>query len=65
MSERAYSAIPFADVRITGPFWRERLETVLSRPFRASTRNSKRSGILEFAQAAETGSAAHNPEEQP
>ena len=29
MSERAYSAVPFADVRITGPFWRERLETVL------------------------------------
>ena len=28
---RAYSPIPFVDVRITGQFWRERLETVLTR----------------------------------
>lgn len=28
---RRYSSVPFAAVRITGPFWSERLETVLSR----------------------------------
>jgi uncharacterized protein len=27
---RRYSSVPFADVKITGPFWSERLETVLS-----------------------------------
>lgn len=28
---RRYSSVPFADVKITGPFWSERLETVLTR----------------------------------
>lgn len=28
---RRYSSIPFAEVKITGPFWSERLETVLNR----------------------------------
>ena len=31
MSERKYSPVPFADVRIAGPFWRERVEIVLKR----------------------------------
>lgn len=28
---RTYSSVPFADAKITGPFWHERLETVLTR----------------------------------
>jgi uncharacterized protein len=28
---RRYSSVPFAEVKITGPFWSERLETVLTR----------------------------------
>jgi len=28
---RTYSSVPFSDVRITGPFWTERLDTVLTR----------------------------------
>ena len=31
MSKGLYSPVPFSDVAVTGPFWRERLETVLSR----------------------------------
>ena len=46
MSERAYSAIPFADVRITGPFWRERLETVLKRTIPSQHAKLKEVGIL-------------------
>jgi DUF1680 family protein len=46
MSERAYSAIPFADVRITGPFWRERLETVLEHTIPSQHAKLKEVGIL-------------------
>jgi DUF1680 family protein len=47
MSERAYSAVPFADVRITGPFWRERLETVLKRTILSQHVKLKEVGILD------------------
>src|ERR1700722_3951121 len=47
MSESAYSAIPFADVRITGPFWRERLETVLKRTILSQHAKLKEGGILD------------------
>ena len=47
MSERAYSAIPFADVRITGPFWRERLETVLKHTIPSQHAKLKEVGILD------------------
>jgi DUF1680 family protein len=46
MTERAYSAIPFADVRITGPFWRERLETVLEHTIPSQHAKLKEVGIL-------------------
>jgi uncharacterized protein len=44
--ERAFS-IPFADVRITGPFWRERLETVLKRTIPSQHTKLKEVGILD------------------
>ncbi len=47
MSERAYSAVPFADVRITGPFWRERLETVLKHTIPSQHAKLKEVGILD------------------
>ena len=47
MSESAYSAIPFADVRITGPFWRERLETVLKQTIPSQHEKLKEVGILD------------------
>jgi uncharacterized protein len=47
MSERAYSAIPFANVRITGPFWRERLETVLKHTIPSQHAKLKEVGILD------------------
>jgi uncharacterized protein len=46
MSERAYSAIPFADVSITGPFWRERLEVVLKHTILSQHAKLKEVGIL-------------------
>jgi uncharacterized protein len=46
MSERAYSAVPFADVRITGSFWRERLETVLKHTIPSQHAKLKEVGIL-------------------
>ena len=46
MSERAYSAVPFADVRITGPFWRERLETVLKHTIPSQHAKLEEVGIL-------------------
>ena len=46
MSGRAYSSIPFAEVRITGPFWRERLETVLKRSIPSQHAKLKEVGIL-------------------
>ena len=48
MSERAYAAIPFAHVRITGPFWRERLETVLKHTIPSQHAKLKEVGILEL-----------------
>ncbi|HXE24897.1 MAG TPA: beta-L-arabinofuranosidase domain-containing protein [Roseiarcus sp.] len=47
MSGRAYSSIPFADVRITGPFWRERLEAVLERTIPSQHAKLKEAGILD------------------
>src|SRR5260370_34021333 len=47
MSERAYSSIPFADVRITGPFWRERLETALKHTIPSQHEKLKEAGILD------------------
>jgi len=34
---RKYASMYFSDVRITGPFWSERLECVLTRTIPAST----------------------------
>ena len=49
MSERAYSAVPFADVRITGPFWRERLDTVLSRTIASQHKKLVEMNMIEVA----------------
>ena len=48
MIKGAYSPVPFADVRITGPFWRERLETVLERTIPSQHAKLEEVGILEL-----------------
>ena len=46
MTESGYSPAPFADVRVTGPFWRERLEVVLSRTIPSQHAKLAETGIL-------------------
>ncbi|RBP16225.1 hypothetical protein DFR50_106188 [Roseiarcus fermentans] len=46
MSPSRYAPIPFADVRITGPFWRERLDTVLERTIPSQHAKLAEVGIL-------------------
>ncbi|THD49912.1 MAG: glycoside hydrolase family 127 protein, partial [Bradyrhizobium sp.] len=46
MTKSAYSSVPFADVRIAGPFWRERLETVLARTVPSQHAKLAEVGIL-------------------
>jgi DUF1680 family protein len=47
VTKATYSAIPFSDVAITGPFWRERLETVLTRTIPSQHVKLGEAGILE------------------
>jgi uncharacterized protein len=47
MSKSVYSPIPFADVVVTGPFWRERLDTVLARTIPSQHAKLSEAGILE------------------
>src|SRR5208283_246439 len=48
MTETApYSPKPFAEVTITGPFWRERLDTVLARTIPSQHAKLAEVGILE------------------
>lgn len=44
---RQYTPVNFADVRIEGAFWRERLETVLARTIPSQHRQLEANGILE------------------
>ena len=46
MIEGACSPVPFADVRVTSPFWRERLEVVLSRTIPSQHAKLTEVGIL-------------------
>jgi uncharacterized protein len=48
---RRYTPAPFADVRITGDFWRERLETVLTKTIPSQYEQLRRHGILESLKA--------------
>ena len=43
---RRFSSVPFSDVRITGAFWSERLDTILSRTIPSQHRMMERHGIL-------------------
>ncbi len=47
MKKGAYSAVPFADVRVAGPFWRERLEVVLERTIPSQHAKLEEIGILD------------------
>jgi uncharacterized protein len=47
MTLHGYSPVPFADVTLTGPFWRERLETVLTRTIPSQHAKLAETGILE------------------
>ncbi|MGZ9809465.1 glycoside hydrolase family 127 protein [Pseudoroseicyclus sp. H15] len=42
---RTYSSVPFSDVTITGDFWRERLETVLTRTIPSQLKKLEESDI--------------------
>ena len=46
MTDRSYSPLPFADVAMTGPFWRERLDTVLTRTIPSQHAKLEETGIL-------------------
>ena len=46
MMKNGYTPVPFADVRINGPFWRERLETVLTRTIPSQHAKLAEVGIL-------------------
>src|SRR5271165_2105731 len=47
MRERSYSPVPFSDVRMTGAFWRERLEAVLERTIPSQHAKLGETGILD------------------
>ena len=44
---RTYSSVKFSDVKITGPFWGERLETVLTRTIPSQHRQLESHGLLD------------------
>ncbi len=44
---RTYSSVKFSDVKVTGPFWGERLETVLTRTIPSQHKQLGAHGILE------------------
>jgi len=46
MTGPSYSPLPFADVAMTGPFWRERLDTVLTRTIPSQHAKLEETGIL-------------------
>ena len=46
MSGPIYSPLPVADVAMTGPFWRERLDTVLARTIPSQHAKLEETGIL-------------------
>jgi DUF1680 family protein len=47
MTRRGYSPVPFAEVSLTGPFWRERLEVVLKRTIPSQHTKLAEVGILD------------------
>ncbi len=47
MTKSSYSPVPFADVHMTGPFWRERLEVVLKRTIPSQHLKMAEVGFLE------------------
>jgi uncharacterized protein len=47
MTRGGYSPVPFAEVRLTGPFWRERLEVVLKRTIPSQHAKLAEVGILD------------------
>ena len=47
MTRRGFSPIPFSEVKLTGPFWRERLDTVLTRTIPSQHVKLEEYGMLE------------------
>ena len=47
MTTGIYASVPFSEVRMTGPFWRERLDTVLARTIPSQHTKLVEVGILE------------------
>ncbi len=46
MTREVYASVPFSEVRMTGPFWRERLDTVLARTIPSQHAKLAEVGIL-------------------
>ena len=57
--------VPFAEVTITSPFWRERLETVLTRTVPSQHAKLGESGILESLTLPDPAAAAAHPAQPP
>ena len=47
MTKRSYSPVPFSEVAVTGPFWRERLDVVLARTIPSQHARLAEAHILE------------------
>ena len=65
MRKGAYSPVPFAEVRISGPFWRERLEVVLARTIPSQHAKLAEVGILGSLKLPQAGPAADHPAQRP
>jgi len=48
MTARGYSPIPFSEIKLSSPFWRERLETVLTRTIPSQHAKLEEYGMLEW-----------------
>ncbi len=58
---RRYSPVPFNEVNVEGSFWRERLDTVLTRTIPSQYRQLERTRPARIAEGAAAASAAAHP----
>ena len=63
MTKRSYSPVPFAEVALTGPFWRERLESVLTRTIPSQHAKLAEAGILESLKLPQPRRRSHSPQQ--
>ena len=58
---RNYASVPFSDVKITGDFWSERLETVLNATIPSQYAQLKKHGMLESLKLPQPVPPLHIP----